>query len=35
MTVPRKVMFPCPSLGSGWGTDLMELQGGAVAEALS
>lgn len=31
MTVPRKVMLPCPSLGCGLGTDPAELQGGGVA----
>lgn len=35
MTVPRKVMLPCPFLGPGPGTDLARLQGGGVAQALS
>lgn len=35
MTVPRKVMLPCLSLGSGLRTELTELQGGDVAQVLS
>ena len=36
MTVPRKVMLPCPFLGCGPGTDLTHLLGGGgVAQALA